>query len=625
MNKFIAFASFASLIALASCSADEPLNGNVADGTAVDVKFSAVLENNATRAYGDGTTAKDLYYAVYDKDGNYLFEEKTEFPAGSLHKDVSIQLVTGETYQIVFWAQSADASIYEFDAEAKTMTATYPTDNNAETLDAFYVAKTLTVSAADLNQTAELKRPLCQVNIATADSAYVVKSGVAFPTESAVTFTDVPNVLNLLDGTVAGSAEVTFSQATRPEGKITVNGNQYEYLSMTYFLAPSEGDVQTTVTMNVNNFTDGKRAYNNIPVKRNYRTNIVGDLLTSTTLWDVYINPIFETPDYDIIYKDGVAYQNIDGELHRVVASTDDLKAALANNENVSLASDITVPEGDTEIPSYHFYAFDGDDKKMELNGHTLSMGSKFLAAAQSGKLKLSNGTIETTNRNNALQVQDNAHLELDGVVIKGASIMSGVVVVGNSSLVVNNSIITSANGYAINTNATNLADQPTVTITNSTLTGFVGVLYNLNSNLTIENSHITGALEALIVRGGKATITNSTLTQTYGQNHTEAECQEQANLYNDKNWASGSFVTLGALVMGNKSTAYQYPTNVTMSNTTVEVLGTYGSYFPAVYAYANQGDGLGVTFTYDDACKFIGGKGLVYGSKNITVNGVAQ
>ena len=288
-------------IALASCSSDEPLN-SVPDGTKVDVNFSALIPSGMdTRAYGDGTTAKDLYYAVYDKDGNFLFEEKTEFPQGSLHKDVQIQLVTGETYQIVFWAQAEANTAYSFNASDKTMTIDYDGIlNNNEDLDAFYVAKTLQVQASDLNQTAELKRPMCQVNIATADSAAVVKSGKAFPTASSVTFTEVPNTLNLLDGTLGNStSEVTFGSNNVPEGKITVADKDYDYLSMTYFLASAEGDVQTSVTMQVNNLTDGTRAYSNIPVKRNYKTNIVGNLLTSTTLWDVYIEPIFDG-SYDL-------------------------------------------------------------------------------------------------------------------------------------------------------------------------------------------------------------------------------------------------------------------------------------------------------------------------------------
>ena len=59
------------------------------------------------------------------------------------------------------------------------------------------------------------------------------------------------------------------------------------------------------------------------------------------------------------------------------------------------------------------------------------------------------------------------------------------------------------------------------------------------------------------------------------------------------------------------------------MVNTTVQTVGTYASLFPAMYVHANQGEGLGVTITYDDQCTFTGD--MTYGSSNIIVNGEAK
>ena len=432
MKKFIFLASSAALLALSACSSDEPSAGNIPDGTKIDVTFSANIPSALnTRAYGDGTTAKDLYYAVYDKDGNYLFEEKTEFPQGSLHKDVSIQLVTGETYQIVFWAQSADASFYSFDAQAKTMTATYPTDNNAEILDAFYVAKTLTVNAQELNQEAELKRPLCQVNIATADNKVFENQTVEYPTQSAVTFTEVPNVLNLLDGSVSGETEVSFSEANLPDGQITVNGNDYDYLSMTYFLAPTEGDVQTSVSMQVNNLTDGLRQYSNIPVKRNYKTNIVGDLLTSKTLWDVYINPIFDDPDIDIII--GSIPQNANGAyeisaanqlavLQELIAST---PHAEGNAMKIVLTQDINMG-GMTMTPlQLQWVDFDGQGHSvsnvvMGMNEYGKSGFAAYLGASNFQNLTLENVTVSGAQAGIIAGQTEDA--KLSNITVKGTN-----------------------------------------------------------------------------------------------------------------------------------------------------------------------------------------------------------
>ena len=79
--------------------------------------------------------------------------------------------------------------------------------------------------------------------------------------------------------------------------------------------------------------------------------------------------------------------------------------------------------------------------------------------------------------------------------------------------------------------------------------------------------------------------------------------------------------VNLAALTIGNKGTsAYQYPTNVSIENTELILAGAHGSAFPALYAYANQGEGLGVALNYNSSCQF--GGDLVYGSENIVVNG---
>ena len=105
---------------------------------------------------------------------------------------------------------------------------------------------------------------------------------------------------------------------------------------------------------------------------------------------------------------------------------------------------------------------------------------------------------------------------------------------------------------------------------------------------------------------------------------YTDDDYAEIGDYFNDKNWGTGNMLNIAALTVGNKGTgsAYQYPSELHLINTTVESAGQYGSYCPALYAWANQGEGLGVTITYDSATQFKGD--LVYGSGNITVNGKA-
>ena len=71
-------------------------------------------------------------------------------------------------------------------------------------------------------------------------------------------------------------------------------------------------------------------------------------------------------------------------------------------------------------------------------------------------------------------------------------------------------------------------------------------------------------------------------------------------------------------MVVGNRaSSAYQYPTVLKISDSKLQSKGTDSS--PAVYVYANQGEGLGVTIDYD-GCEFTGD--FEVASRNVTVNG---
>ena len=161
--------------------------------------------------------------------------------------------------------------------------------------------------------------------------------------------------------------------------------------------------------------------------------------------------------------------------------------------------------------------------------------------------------------------------------------------------------------------------------VENSTLKANTAVCVNVPCSLTIDGCTIEGDTQGMMLRGGTAYISNTTITLTTdGEYNSEEEAQTIANYFNSSNWGSGNMVNVAALTLGNKGgNAYQYPTVIDLKNTKLTVTGEYASLFPALYAWANQGEGLGVTLTYDDQCVFNGAE--TYGSSNIVVNGVAK
>ena len=157
-----------------------------------------------------------------------------------------------------------------------------------------------------------LKRPFAQINVGVtkADWDAAVASGVTI-TESKVVIKNAATSINLLDGTVSGKQVVEYDFAAIPTDPATLevdvdrNGTideneKYKYLSMSYILTDNDAD-KTTLEADGLQFTfksggedivfdEGLHA---VPVQRNWRTNILGKLLTGDIQFNIVIDEIF--------------------------------------------------------------------------------------------------------------------------------------------------------------------------------------------------------------------------------------------------------------------------------------------------------------------------------------------
>ena len=272
-----------------SCQNDQGFDTTV--GETSTVTFAVETPEIATRAYSDGLTATHLQYAVYDANGNKLNDLTVTDATINGSTTVNLQLTTGNTYSVIFWA-AAEGAPYTVDFDAKTMTVDYTNAvSNDEARDAFYKYHTFTVKGAQ-TETIELKRPFAQLNIGAADYAASASAGYT-PTQSAVVVKNVYSTLNLASGAVSDDVVAEFALADiKKDETFPVAGN--EYLAMNYLLVGADKE---TVEVEFS-YTDGSnaktRTVGSVPVQRNYRTNIYGKLLTS----DVDINVEIE-PDYE--------------------------------------------------------------------------------------------------------------------------------------------------------------------------------------------------------------------------------------------------------------------------------------------------------------------------------------
>lgn len=336
------------------------------DGEICEATFDVAVPGGiSTKTIADGTTAKELWYQVFDKDGNViagLGKTKHESLLSDRQTSVSMQLVKDQTYNIVFWAQSEGQTCYKFD-DLSQITVDYAAAKaNEESRDAFLAVKNITVNGP-INETVEMKRPFAQLNIGTADAAIAAKAGVVIKT-SKVEMKGLPNVLNTINGTTDGAVDVTFADNAVPSTEVlSVNGKEYTYLAMNYILAPAEGkeisDVKATFT------AEGKDPVSlsafSVPFQRNYRTNIIGNILTNSADFNVIVVPDFE--DGDKVYD----LDNIN--------SAGALAALFANGGSGTLTGDIEmgrfiVPEGKNVVLNLN-------GKTVTLKGNSTGHGAK--------------------------------------------------------------------------------------------------------------------------------------------------------------------------------------------------------------------------------------------------------
>ena len=272
-------------------------------GETATVAFNISTPEIATRAYSDGTTATHLQYAVYKADGEILPDltnTKDEIHGSTT---VDLKLTTGNTYTVVFWA-AAKGAPYTVDfggtLDAAKMDVTYTNaTSNDENRDAFYAVKEFTVNGA-MSVDVDLYRPFAQINIGTSDYADSKSAGYV-PTQSKVKVSNAYSTLNFATGEVDGQTQdVIFNYAAIPSAQdetFPVAGN--EYLAMNYLLVNGKETVDVEFTYTDDDADSKTRIVGSVPVQRNYRTNIYGQLLTSDVDINVEIVPAYNKPDLE--------------------------------------------------------------------------------------------------------------------------------------------------------------------------------------------------------------------------------------------------------------------------------------------------------------------------------------
>lgn len=405
MKRYLLSTFTIAAAALLVTSCNDEMDNGLKTGDEGTVTFTAQLPSEmGTRAFADGLTAKHLQYAVYEAGQSTplkVFGDETtvvgEAEMVNLKKSVTLKLTSGKSYDVIFWADATTDSPYTFNPASQEVSVDYSkVNNNSDNCDAFFKKETITVSG---NQSVDVKltRPFAQVNIGTDDFDAAKASGLE------VTQTEVVAkafaTLNLATGKVADEADRTFTMKAIPtasDGEFPVAGG-YKYLSMDYLLVGAD---KATVDVAFNYGGPQNRTFTNVPVQRNYRTNIYGSLLTNTTDFNVVIEPAFATTNYNL----GALY------------TASQIGGAVTLSDNVDFDRTIAVQPGKTMSVNLNGKTVKNTTDLWE-NPSVPNSWSLFSVRGSDSKLTLSGDgeVIAKADDCYAVDVQDGGHLVIEG------------------------------------------------------------------------------------------------------------------------------------------------------------------------------------------------------------------
>lgn len=535
---FTMLAASTMMLATGCSSSDDTVATQESNLAAVSfsVQADAVV---GTRAISDGTGADELIYRVFDKDGKPVgtLDKKTETGLTDLLKGhkVTLYLAKGQTYKVAFWAQDADCTAYTVD-DNMGVTVNYAGANNDETRDAFFKTVDVTVTG-DMSVDVTLKRPFAQINVGctTDDWNAAQASGINVQTSS-VTVKDAATKLNVIDGTVSGNQDVTYTAANIPTEKLKVDADgdgtkeEYKYLSMCYIL-PNEtttGAAKTTASTeftfkpekgNAITLSDGLQA---IPVQRNYRTNIVGTILSGEVSLNVKVDPIYDG-DLNHVIWDGKTLTepatSADGKTYEVNTPAE-LAWVFNNGYNPVAYSGNTFKKSvsvnkDLNMGGHALYRVWIDADNLELNGNGNTVSNFKLTKEGSGS-SYSYGLFRGDAQDYGITVKD---ITFNNVSIDNNGELYGYgyagVLFGD---IQNGRTVTVSNVHVTNSHIKGISSV-------GSLVGFVSSGSTLNiDNCSSEGNTLTnysvddesGYVGGLVGRPvGKVNISNSSVTRT--------------------------------------------------------------------------------------------------------------
>lgn len=305
MKKYLSLLSIPFMMALNSCLQEDIVKNN---GQEISAKVSIIIPENGaqSRAVSGPTTELSgmrLFLAIYNGDEIVKTIDKTNVDFNQTVTE-DIRLVAGKTYKIAAWADFG-SEYYTINGGTVTLQDNQVTGNNSKN-DAYYAFdEDVTLDATNTTVSLNLKRPFGLAQVTTNDWNSI--TGINKPTTYSTTI-NVPTQLDLATGEASNPQNVTFT------GAITDGNATTQMLSYDYILAGETQSELQNFTVTYSNGTtseDITYEFNNIPVQRNYITNISGNILTKSADLNISIDKTWA--DIELGDSDNLRYVATNG------------------------------------------------------------------------------------------------------------------------------------------------------------------------------------------------------------------------------------------------------------------------------------------------------------------------
>ncbi len=608
-NLFKTFA-IAAMAVLAGACAKEQVGPS--DGETTEVSFNVEVPgvSVATKGISDAASVDELVFQALLQH-KYTDPETdkhvTEYiPVPELTKVVPVvdkkasitaSLVKGQFYQFIFWAQKKGTGYYNVNTEKlsnidlRTITLDYKkVKTNDESLDAFYAVEGPT-KGREFSTDVKLKRALAQINFGSEKS----DRQDAKVSKASITLKNVPTTFYpLLAGTLSACGnnseqDIVLSDNDVMSEPLSVNSVNYDYLATTYVFAPKKDQILVDASATFI-FESGRTITvkaPNAPVKQNFRTNIVGNLLFANAEWNVIINPDFQSGD--------IAY--------------DAVSSCLQAGQTVTLTEDYFVA---AESAGVDIVA--GANSVLNLNGHKFSNENGYAdykAALQvKGSLTINGeGTVNCqgggSKANNAIYVENGGHLIINGgyyYVGKATTQKSNSTIFvqsnGNPSLVeINGGVFEAEVGSDGTPFVLNQADDLTVncfSVKGGTFVGFNPA--NVNEN--------NGAITSFVAEGYKAVKTTYNGKPAWKVVDASVSVADQAEFEKTLSDLSGTDDVIIKLGTGN----FEFKKSGYAGNITLKGAGIGKTVVTANTFYENKGVTISLeNLTFDSKNPYVG------------------